>query len=346
MAQNAFKGFIVVCLLVWLLGDNAAQREVVRQQYEAEVPTVSDEDDEEGAEPPPVMLPKWCDIMPINIGNFSSHIFSYVTTALLAETYGKTACVSANKHNYMSWLFDSLPLKTVTLEEYQAIYDDISFKVQLGSKDVLGFPVADADLIILETVPIAVNLIESHRTQTVEMLKFADRYQNFVKAFFDPLVKKYGSDATFVGAHIRVTRDGGSVIEPGLIQKLMKEAMKWIIATSTSAGRLVFILSTDDDVWVKANLNFLSTMNVELTADHRDLLKGSDPLYFDFAILSSCQHSVGNNHGAMFFWTSFIAGGDVYMPFVIPGGSGVKSDMILQIERANLERYHNVDLSA
>ena len=76
----------------------------------------------------------------------------------------------------MSWLFDSLPLKRVTLEEYQALYDDVSFKVQLGSKDITAFPIRDADLVILESPPMPVNLIEAHRSEVVEMLHLSQKY--------------------------------------------------------------------------------------------------------------------------------------------------------------------------
>ena len=58
--------------------------------------TDGDNEDEGEDEPeaPPVLQPKWCEIMPINMGNFSAHIFEYVTAVLIADAYGKTACVS------------------------------------------------------------------------------------------------------------------------------------------------------------------------------------------------------------------------------------------------------------
>ena len=118
----------------------------------------------------------------------------------------------------------------------------------------------------------------------------------------------------------------------------MSEA--WIQQLIYFSAKLVFIISSDDSEWCKMNLNF-GTVSVEYLADHRELLKGSDPFYFDFAVLSLCDHSVINNAGAMSFWTSFLAGGDVFMPFDFPELKQ-KPDLIVQIERADNERYHNV----
>ena len=70
----------------------------------------------------------------------------------------------------MSWLFDSLPLKRVPLKAYQGLYDDISFKVHVGSRDIKAFPIQDVDMVIFETTPMPVDLIEEHREQVVEML--------------------------------------------------------------------------------------------------------------------------------------------------------------------------------
>ena len=105
---------------------------------------------------------------------------------------------------------------------------------------------------------------------------------------------------------------------------------------------MVIILSTDNPDWCRENLN-LGPFNAEYLDDYRDLLKGGEPLYFDFAVLSGCSHSVINNAGAMSFWTSFLAGGNVFMTFNFPELKH-KPDLISQIERADNRRYVNVAL--
>ena len=100
LTSNLFKGFVVLCLLIWLFGDanqnpqfqNAALQQSANGASSDNEENVVEEEDEE--EVLPVLQPKWCEVMPINIGNFSSHVFEYVTAVLVAQAYGKTACVS------------------------------------------------------------------------------------------------------------------------------------------------------------------------------------------------------------------------------------------------------------
>ena len=59
-----------------------------------------------------------------------------------------------------------------------------------------------------------------------------------VQRFFAPLVAKYGTAVTFIGTHIRITDDGYSLTQPAQIQRLVKEAIKWIVATTTTECNL------------------------------------------------------------------------------------------------------------
>ena len=99
-----FKALVAVCLVKFILNQeaNKADQNVQQQQLPNCIPiehqvnrnaapvgvegAVDEEEDLQEA--------SWCQVMPINKGNFSDHIFQYVTSVLIAQAYEKKACVS------------------------------------------------------------------------------------------------------------------------------------------------------------------------------------------------------------------------------------------------------------
>ena len=110
--------------------------------------------------------PGLCQIVPINYGNFSGHIFSYVSVAVLAKLYDKQPCVSDNKYDYLAWMFDSLEVPVISVAEYDALNDqnpDV-IQVELGDKDVRVIDFSnDAKVYVMMPIPRPVNLIEENR---------------------------------------------------------------------------------------------------------------------------------------------------------------------------------------
>ena len=148
--------------------------------------------------------PGKCNIMPINKGNFSDHIFSYATAALLGQIYDKVACVSENKHKYLSWMFENLPLKVIPAEEYGRLQKEIKYKMHLGSSDISTFQLEKESEVILESVPKPINLILSYREDVLKVMKIRGRYKEWADSYMMALREKYGTDTTFIGFHVRL----------------------------------------------------------------------------------------------------------------------------------------------
>ena len=282
-----------------------------------------------------------CQIVPINLGDFNSHIFSYVTAALLADDAQKTAC------DYMSWLFANLPLKTVSQEMYVEMIEASDLSLQLGSEDIYDFRFDDADILNLNSTPYAINLIEEHHQEVKQMLTLTNNYQSLASTFFPFLQERYGNTTIFIGTHLQKqvleqTENGFERLE-----KLMNEVIDWLQLFSQQSS-FVFMVKSDYPYWFKSKLKFLENMNVEFITDHvEDIqslipqLKNSDMLFMEYAVLSSCHHSLSLKMTEEFYWTSFLAPGYIITP-AEKFGEADHPDLVNQIERARSDRYHAI----
>ena len=108
---------------------------------------------------------------------------------------------------------------------------------------------------------------------------------------------------------------------------------------------IVFVVASDNPDWARENIKLIDRQIV-FTQDFMEQTKPKiDPIDFEFAVLSHCNHSV-IDYGTFSFWTAYLAGGQVFLPKFYKGSQQV-IDIVPQIEQAGLvgegKRYHFVE---
>ena len=67
----------------------------------------------------------------------------------------------------------------------------------------------------------------------------------------------------------------------------------------------MFIIASDDPSWVDAR--FRNQSEIFITTDHYQNIR-IDPVYFDMAVLSNCNHSIFD-YGTYGYWSAYMANG-------------------------------------
>ncbi|XP_059094053.1 galactoside alpha-(1,2)-fucosyltransferase 1-like isoform X2 [Tigriopus californicus] len=115
------------------------------------------------------------------------------------------------------------------------------------------------------------------------------------------------NQAIFVGLHVRrtdyprylKTHNGTAVTENYFYKALDMFRDKF-------GSSVVFVSATDDQKWVEAKFSKFSDVYFSSKMDTGKI----DPVHFDFALLSHCNHSI-YSYGTYGFMTSILAGGHV-----------------------------------
>ena len=303
-----------------------------------------------------ILMTGECSVIPVNQGNFSDHIFSYVSAALVAKMTGKVACVSENKHRYLSFMFSNLPLQTMPMDEYfEMLHSKETRRFELLNNDIYKSPLLHRDKenkpTLIAGYPQPVNLIEDNREDVLWMLRFRQKYDAIANLYLASLKSRYSShlNTTFIGVHVSLTEESGSHRTTEPIQNLMQQAIKREQERRLERdeqSRVVFIVVSEHSDWARVNLNRGKQWNFAFTAEFysHPQVANENTEFFDFAVLAKCDMLVGNNLGSFFFWTAFLSGGEIFADLDYDNEDTAKrSSMAQQLDRiASQNKRYNL----
>ena len=83
--------------------------------------------------------------------------------------------------------------------------------------------------------------------------------------------------------------------------------MARLLALPVYIPDIIFVVASDDPDWTSRNLRSSSGNGLRIEHTSQAKLNTSE---FDFAVLSSCNHSIFD-YGSYGFWSAFLAGGKV-----------------------------------
>ncbi len=132
-------------------------------------------------------------------------------------------------------------------------------------------------------------------------------------------MRKPSSKVTFVGVHDRRTDylefRRKVLLTEDLDEDYLPDAMEYFREEYDSTSEVVFVYTSDDMMWAEDRLK--DEKNVFLAGCNQP--KNSECIGRDFALLSSCNHTIVT-HGSLGLWAAFLAGGEIYTEYgaIIP----------------------------